>query len=368
MKARYRIGGGLCKGATLGVRDTRSVRNVTSRKQSVSPQPAGVPAAAEEEQKPSLFSNISAVQVVATGLAALTSMMLSSQIGVLGSVVSVFVSSAVSTVSAQIYKNVLAGGARKVKSKVGESTVQFDPESGAAIAEPSKTVPLSDVRASQAGVTTPLTADAARAVPAAGTTVLLDKNGEADGDAYAQEALEKAHARRASKAKAQKMAIVVAVVSAFVAIGITAGIVNMATAGNGWGEKTETIPTVSSIVAHHQDAASSSSSSAAESSSKTAASSTSSSSSNSSSSSSSSAQSGTANQSANESASSSQQQSQTSASKSSSSSSSSSKQQSASASSSTSSSSSKSADSSSSTSSSSSSNASGAGASNESAN
>lgn len=325
---------------------------MTSRKQFVPAQTASAPAAAEEEKKPSLFSNISPVQVVATGLAALTSMMLSSQIGVLGSVVSVFVSSAVSTVSAQMYKNVLAGGARKVKNRVSDSTVQYDAESGAAFAEPSKTADLGGAHAAQAGKTTALSADATRAIPADATTVLVDADGSADSAAYAREALQKAHARRASKAKTQKMAVVIAVVSAFVAIGITAGIVNLTSAGNGWGEKTETIPTVSSIVANHQSQTSSSSSSEAKPSSKAAASSTSSSSSEVASSSSSSTNGGS-NQSADSSSSSSQQESQTNASKSSSSSSSSSKQNTASSSSTSSSSSS--AASSSSTSSSSSS-------------
>ncbi len=330
---------------------------MTSRKQFVSAQTAAAPAApAEEEKKPSLFSNISPVQVVATGLAALTSMMLSSQIGVLGSVVSVFVSSAVSTVSAQIYKNVLAGGARKVKNRVSDGTVQYDAESGAAFAEPAQTAVVGGGHAMQAGKTTALPADATRAIPADATTVLVDADGTADGAAYAREALNKAHARRASKAKTQKMAVVIAVVSAFVAIGITAGFVNLTSSGNGWGEKTETIPTVSSIVAHHQAQTSSSSSSEAAPSSKAGASSTSSSSSEAASSSSSSAN-GAANQSA-ASSSSSQQEAQTNVGKSSSSSSSSSNQNAAS-SSSTSSSSSSSVDSSSSTSSSSSSNASG---------
>lgn len=322
---------------------------MTSRKQFVSAQTAAAPAApAEEEKKPSLFSNISPVQVVATGLAALTSMMLSSQIGVLGSVVSVFVSSAVSTVSAQIYKNVLAGGARKVKNRVSDGTVQYDAASGAAFAEPAKTAVVGGGHAMQAGKTTALPADA--------TTVLVDADGTADSAAYAREALNKAHARRASKAKTQKMAVVIAVVSAFVAIGITAGFVNLTSSGNGWGEKTETIPTVSSIVAHHQAQTSSSSSSEATPSSKAGASNTSSSSSEAASSSSSSAN-GAANQSA-ASSSSSQQEAQTNVGKSSSSSSSSSNQNAAS-SSNTSSSSSSSVDSSSSTSSSSSSNASG---------
>ncbi len=62
-----------------------------------------------------LFSDISAAQVIATALAAVTSMLLSSYIGIAGSVIGVAVASVVSTLAASIYKKFLRDSAEKIK-------------------------------------------------------------------------------------------------------------------------------------------------------------------------------------------------------------------------------------------------------------
>lgn len=62
-----------------------------------------------------LFEGLSISQVTAGALAAVTSMLLSAQIGIAGSVIGVAVGSVVSTVSSQLYKKFLAGSAEKLR-------------------------------------------------------------------------------------------------------------------------------------------------------------------------------------------------------------------------------------------------------------
>ena len=70
------------------------------------PQPTGIKG---------LFDGLSVSQVTAGALAAVTSMLLSAQIGIAGSVIGVAVGSVVSTVSSQLYKKFLAGSAKKIR-------------------------------------------------------------------------------------------------------------------------------------------------------------------------------------------------------------------------------------------------------------
>lgn len=66
-------------------------------------------------KKRKLFADVSAVQVIATALAAVTSMLLSSYIGIAGSIIGVAVASIVSTLAASLYKKFLADSANKLK-------------------------------------------------------------------------------------------------------------------------------------------------------------------------------------------------------------------------------------------------------------
>lgn len=65
-------------------------------------------------KKRKLFADVSAVQVIATALAAVTSMLLSSYIGIAGSIIGVAVASIVSTLAASLYKKFLADSANKL--------------------------------------------------------------------------------------------------------------------------------------------------------------------------------------------------------------------------------------------------------------
>lgn len=69
----------------------------------------------KDEKKDRLFSDISPVQVIATALASVTSMLLASYIGIAGSVIGVAVASIVSTLAASAYKKFLRDSAEKIK-------------------------------------------------------------------------------------------------------------------------------------------------------------------------------------------------------------------------------------------------------------
>ncbi len=82
---------------------------------------------AQPRRKHHLFDDISAVQVTATALAAVTSMLLSSYIGFAGSVIGVAVASVVSTLAASLYKYFLAESTEKIKEipVVGKTHSRF---------------------------------------------------------------------------------------------------------------------------------------------------------------------------------------------------------------------------------------------------
>lgn len=104
---------------------------------------------AEKERKflGGLFEGLSVPQVAAGALAAVTSMLLSSKIGIAGSVIGVAVGSVVSTLSSQIYKQFLQASADKLRelSPVGDTAGDG--------AEAANVVGVSAGQASMAGVT-----------------------------------------------------------------------------------------------------------------------------------------------------------------------------------------------------------------------
>ena len=68
-----------------------------------------------------LFDDLSVAQVLAGALAAVTSMLLASQIGIYGSVIGVGVGSVISAVASQLYKKFLSASADKIREVGGYS-------------------------------------------------------------------------------------------------------------------------------------------------------------------------------------------------------------------------------------------------------
>lgn len=82
-----------------------------------------------------LFEGLSVSQVTAGALAAVTSMLLSAQIGIAGSVIGVAVGSVVSTVSSQLYKKFLAGSAEKLRGFASSDNAEENAATNATAAQ-----------------------------------------------------------------------------------------------------------------------------------------------------------------------------------------------------------------------------------------
>ncbi|MDO4436957.1 MAG: hypothetical protein Q4B77_03290 [Coriobacteriaceae bacterium] len=77
-----------------------------------------------------LFDGISIAQVLAAAAAAATSMLLASRIGIAGSVIGAAVSSMVTVVCSQLYRNALDASAEKLKAKQAHAGNGVRPEAG----------------------------------------------------------------------------------------------------------------------------------------------------------------------------------------------------------------------------------------------
>lgn len=190
-------------------------------------------------------------QVVAGALAAVTSMLLSSQIGITGSVIGVAVGSVVSTVSSQLYKKFVQKGVDKVKDIA--STDVAGPN-GTAVMAPAGVSGTSDGGTAEGGasqLTNPrlrfsashdqqVMKEAVQAQRAqTGTTVVMPRLED------------KLQARKAARLK--RNVIIVSVATALVAMLVSAFVVNVVTAGNGIGYKTQPIIATSSHEADDAD-------------------------------------------------------------------------------------------------------------------
>lgn len=96
---------------------TRSSSPVNERAAEASPYDGLIGMTQPIARKKGLFDGISVAQVVAGAAAAATSMLLASRIGIAGSVIGAAVSSVVTVVCSQLYRNALDASAEKLKLK-----------------------------------------------------------------------------------------------------------------------------------------------------------------------------------------------------------------------------------------------------------
>lgn len=209
----------------------------------------------------SLFEGLSGAQLTAGALAAVTSMLLSAQIGIAGSVIGVAVGSVVSTVASQVYKRFLEQSATKLRgmrdSDEESSTGGVGDAEGL---EGLEAVPFGteeDVRADgpKAGQAeqAELAGGSMRAVDqlASGRVIAGGVPGRATatphlgdkslaGDITAQHVREK----REHDKRMQRGVIAVSIVSALVAVAVSAGFVMLTTQGQGLGAKPAAIEQV----------------------------------------------------------------------------------------------------------------------------
>lgn len=209
----------------------------------------------------SLFEGLSGAQLTAGALAAVTSMLLSAQIGIAGSVIGVAVGSVVSTVASQVYKRFLEQSATRLRGM--RDSDEESSTGGVGVAEGLEgleAVPFGteeDVRADgpKAGQAeqTEFAGGSMRAVDqlASGRVIAGGVSGRATatphlgdkslaGDITAQHVREK----REHDKRMQRGVIAVSIVSALVAVAVSAGFVMLTTQGQGLGAKPAAIEQV----------------------------------------------------------------------------------------------------------------------------
>ncbi|MFR0569141.1 hypothetical protein ACLUXI_05380 [Bifidobacterium apri] len=222
------------------------------------------------------FKGISVPQLVAGALAAVTSFLLSAKIGIAGSVIGVAVGSIVSAVSSQLYQNILKASSEKLQDVKGvddehpdsdDDSQSNDADEGDGEATRGRQVSSGETTVLPAQHEGQGTSDATRVMPAAGaadaTAVIQPEDdatrviaggladdahlgthggaggrkarvvvsGEQTGSAAARHLTGAANNGRTRNAK--RVAIIVSVVSALVAVGITAGVIMLITRGQG---------------------------------------------------------------------------------------------------------------------------------------
>ena len=156
-----------------------------------------------------LFNGISVAQVIAASAAAATSMLLASRIGIAGSVIGAAVSSMITVICSQLYRNALDASAQKLKAKQASSGLAHGTAmSASAVTEPNGTF-------------------------AAPYAARLEGR-----ELTARIAPTKLQARAAAERSATKRKVaVVSVVIAVAAVAASAGIIMLTTSGEGLGVK-----------------------------------------------------------------------------------------------------------------------------------
>ena len=181
-----------------------------------SPDDAG---ASQAQRMRGVFDDFSVTQVIASALSAVTSLLLSTKIGIVGGVVGVAVGAAVAAIATQVYKGLLSASADKLRDAAGSygTASANDPDLTMCDAT-EKFVRLADIDADG-----DLSAGAEGASAAGSQTRVAPAS-------YIQ-------ARRKQRNAQMVRGFVIVVGAALVAVGLTAAIVRVTSAGQGWGTR-----------------------------------------------------------------------------------------------------------------------------------
>lgn len=173
----------------------------------------------EQDQKPGLLDGLSISQVIAGALAAVTSVLLSSQIGIAGSIIGVAVASVVSTVASQLYRGMLLRSADKFREmrSTGEGEEQ------------------ASEKMSQANV------DSSDATVLLGAHVTEETGEQQALPARIAPATLRARAAQRRQDTLRRRIIIAAVVSSLAAVAVVALIITLVTGGSGLGTKVSLI-------------------------------------------------------------------------------------------------------------------------------
>ena len=181
-----------------------------------SPDDAG---ASQSQRVRGVFDDFSVTQVIASALSAVTSLLLSTKIGIVGGVVGVAVGAAVAAIATQVYKGLLSASADKLRDAAGSYGTGSANDPNLTMCDATeKFVGLADIDA-----------DGNLAAGAEGATV-ADSQTRVAPAAYIQ-------ARRKQRNAQMVRGFVIVVGAALVAVGLTAAIVRVTSAGQGWGAR-----------------------------------------------------------------------------------------------------------------------------------
>lgn len=194
-----------------------------------------------------LFDDLSGSQLVAGALAAVTSMLFASKIGIAGSVIGAAIGYIVSTVASQVYKKILLASADKLSD--------LKPGSDDAANRSGKADIVVDDRADSIGdgtVALSAAGSSGTAASRAGGGLCAPRRSTTPNvaDPRFEDDLTVRYARalRARKRKTRRNVIAVSVISALVAVVFVAILVSVATSGEGVGPKTAPMFSSSQVV------------------------------------------------------------------------------------------------------------------------
>ncbi len=192
-----------------------------------------------------LFDDLSIAQVVAGALAAVTSMLLASQIGIYGSAIGVGVGSVVSAVASQLYKKFLQRSADKLKEIHPGETLAMGSKGSAGSKDGASagggagaSVGAGSVAGSHAAATAKLDAAETTALP---KEAARGRTPHADTSLAGGTVVQRARAERQRKKKFKRGVVIVSIVSALLAVAVSAFVIDFVSAGQGVGAKTEPI-------------------------------------------------------------------------------------------------------------------------------
>ena len=192
-----------------------------------------------------LFDDLSIAQVVAGALAAVTSMLLASQIGIYGSAIGVGVGSVVSAVASQLYKKFLQRSADKLKEIHPGETLAMGSKGSAGSKDGASAgggagaaVGAGSVAGSHAAATAKLDAAETTALP---KEAARGRAPHADTSLAGGTVVQRARAERQRKKKFKRGVVIVSIVSALLAVAVSAFVIDFVSAGQGVGAKTEPI-------------------------------------------------------------------------------------------------------------------------------
>lgn len=179
------------------------------------------------QDKKNLFDNVSFAAVIASALAAATSLFLSTKIGLAGSIIGAAVAAGASSLAMQVYQSILSKSAEKIRhlSSAEDGADDLTASRQASQVDQMHTKELSsDATVVQLRPTSLVDATTPCATSASGTRI-------------APESLRRASSTHQSRTQ-HKRAIIIACLAAFAALAITALVISFATAGQGIGSTT----------------------------------------------------------------------------------------------------------------------------------